>query len=360
MNKLGRFCIASVCAAMPFASMGGEIGEIQWHGFMTGAYMGTSGSGEGRHYSGDVSDSGTTKDTRLGLTVDTQVDEKWRFAAQMKAKGVEDYNTEMDWAYATYDYSDSFSVNVGEIKYPIGLYSEYIEVGYTYPWLRAPETFYNQDLFGPNVTRISYSGLGLLFTSLGEETETNLNLFGGLVDIIDGHLNQFAGAKLGFNWAEVLRLQLGATTGIMEIESGSPRSGMDGKRHTSYTAGIALDLESFVFNTEVSSYTMEVDTMDTTSGYVMVGYRFGDFMPHLTWGKWDVKGGWGQEDITVGLRTELTSNTALKIDIKQVTPGDKANPLAEPDSLVGSYGLFNAKPEEDKVLIYGAALELVF
>ncbi len=355
MNKLGQFCIATLCMAAPFTATAGEIGEIQWHGFLTGAYMATSGAGEDVHYAGDVSDNGTTKDTRLGLTVTTQVDEKWRFAAQMKAKGVDDFQMEMDWAYATYDYSDGFAVNVGEIKYPVGLYNEYIEVGYTYPWIRAPETFYNQDIFGPNLTRISYSGVGLEFSSLGDESETNLNIFGGLLDVGDGHVNQLIGAKLGFNWADILRLQLSAATGLMEIEAG-PRAAMNGERHTSYAAGIGLDMESFVFSTEISAATMGVDVMDSTSGYVMMGYRFGDFMPHVTYGHWDVKGGWGQKDITLGLRTELTSNTALKIDVKQVTPGDKYNN----NDVSAGYGLFNAKPEEDKVLIYGVALELVF
>ncbi len=352
MNKLGRFCIATLCVAAPFTASGGEIGEIQWHGFLTGAYMATSGAGEDVHYSGDISDKGTTKDTRLGLTVTTQVDEKWRFAAQMKAKGVEDYSMEMDWAYATYDYSDGFAVNVGEIKYPVGLYNEYAEVGYTYPWIRAPEAFYNQNAIGPNMTPISYSGVGLVFTSIGDETEFDFNLFGGLLDVPDGHLNQLIGAKLGFNWADMLRLQLSATTGIMEIETG-PRAPMNNKQHTTYAAGIGLDMESLVFSAEIGRSTMGVDRMKTTTGYAMMGYRFGDFMPHVTYGHWDVNGGWGQEEITLGLRTELTSNTALKVDVKQVTPGDNPN-----DD--GGYGLFNTKPDEDNVLIYGVALELVF
>ncbi|HEB92392.1 MAG TPA: hypothetical protein ENI94_02800 [Gammaproteobacteria bacterium] len=356
MNKLGRFCIATLWVVAPFSASGGEIGEIQWHGFLTGAYLATSGSGEDIHYTGDISDNGTTKDTRLGLTVTTQVDEKWRFAAQMKAKGVEDFQMEMDWAYATYDYSDGFAVNVGEIKYPVGLYNEYIEVGYTYPWIRAPETFYNLDTFGPNMTRISYSGVGLVFTSVGDESETDFNIFGGLLDVPDGHVNQLIGAKLGFNWADMLRLQISVTTGLMEIEDDLPRAAMNGERHTSFSAGIGLDMESFVFSAEIGTASMGVDDMETTTGYAMMGYRFGDFMPHVTYGHWDVKGGWGQKDITLGLRTELTSNTALKIDVKQVKQGGKYNNDVEENG----YGLFNEKPEEDKVLIYGVALELVF
>ncbi|MCF6211377.1 MAG: hypothetical protein L3J88_06535 [Gammaproteobacteria bacterium] len=352
MNKFGQLCVATLCVAAPFTATAGEIGEIQWHGFLTSAYLATSGAGEGVHYSGDVSDEGTTKDTRLGLTVTTQVDEHWRFAAQMKAKRDNHNRLVMDWAYATYDHSDQFAINVGEVKFPVGLYNEYVEVGYTYPWIRAPESAYNQDDFGPDLTWISYSGLGLVYTWATDETETNLNFFGGLLDLADGHINQMVGAQVGFNWADMLRLQLSATTGIMEIEEGS-RVGMDGDRHTTYTASIGLDMESLVFSTEISTASMEMDVMDSTSGYVMMGYRFGDFMPHVTWGKWDVKGGWGQENITLGLRTELTSNTALKVEVKEVTPGDNPNSN-------GGYGLFNKKPEEDKVLIYGVALELVF
>ncbi len=84
-------------------------------------------------------------------------------------------------------------------------------------------------------------------------------------------------------------------------------------------------------------------------------------MPHVTYAHWNVKGGWGQKDITVGLRAELTSNTALKFDVKQVTPGNKGNNNKNAQGITDpGYGLFNGKTEKDKVLIYGVALELVF
>jgi len=147
MSRIGKCSIGSACLAaavsmaLPLSATAGEIGDIQWHGYLTSALMvGTDGN-----YSGDVNDAGGTKDTRMGLTVSTQVDESLGFAAQMKAKGVADFQMELDWAFASYDIGESVTLRFGKIKYPIGMYNEYIDVGYTYPWIRPPEGFYNQD-----------------------------------------------------------------------------------------------------------------------------------------------------------------------------------------------------------------------
>ncbi|NOX92696.1 MAG: hypothetical protein GXP18_09695 [Gammaproteobacteria bacterium] len=360
MSRIGKYSIGPVCLVaasmvLPLTTVAGEIGDIQWHGYLTSAVM-TSSDG---NYSGDVSDAGGAKDTRMGLNISTQVDESLNFAAQLKAKGTEDFKMELDWAFASYDVSESTTLRFGKIKYPVGMYNEFIDVGYTYPWIRPPEGFYNQDAVGPNLTRVSYQGFGADFNTYSGDTELGFSLFGGVVDVPDGHVNQLVGVKLSANMEDEIRFELSANTGVMEVDNTFGRQMMmDGERHTTYTAGVIVDLTNFILSSEFGQAIMGRKIagnrpMDTTSGYVMMGYRMGEYMPHITWEQWDVDGGWGQEVIGVGLRKELTTNSALKFEVRQVTPEVTPKPA-------GGVGLFSDVPTEKDVTIVGVAIEMVF
>jgi len=362
MSRIGKHRIAPVCLAaagmiFPLTSTAGEIGDVQWHGYLTSALMVSSDG----NYSGDVSDAGGAKDTRLGLSIATQVDEELSFAAQMKAKGTADFKMELDWAFANYDISESLTLRFGKIKYPVGLYNEYIDVGYTYPWIRPPEGFYNQDAVGPNLTRISYNGFGAALSGYAGDAEIGLDAFGGVVDVPDGHVNQLVGAKFHINYEDEIRFELSATTGVMEINDNTfgRQMMMDGQRHTSYTTGLAVDLARFLMTAEVGTASMGPKMMDMISGYVMMGYRFDDLMPHITWESWDVDGGWGQKVLGVGLRKELTTNSALKFEVRQVTP-DTAQKPGPTGMDSGGLGLFSDVPAEKDVTIVGVAVEMVF
>ncbi|MBL1275239.1 MAG: hypothetical protein COB30_004060 [Ectothiorhodospiraceae bacterium] len=360
-KNIGSICLITASLALPFTVTAGEIGDIQWHGFLTSSAMvSTDGT-----YTGDVTNQGGAKDTRVGLTLSTQVDESLDFAAQFQGSGKDDFVMKMDWAFANYDVSENLSLRFGKIKYPVGLYNEYIDVGYTYPWIRPPEGFYNQDIIGPNLTRVAYNGFGAQFTTYSGDNEIGVNVFGGVVDVDDGHVNQLIGTKITFNMEDAFRIELVANTGIMEIEPDSPRfMMMDGERHTTYTAGFIVDMTNFMMASEFGSATMGLDMMDMTSGYVMMGYRFGDYMPHITWEQWDVKGGWGQEVLGVGIRKELTTNSALKFEVRQITPEQVQKPgfnaMGMPMMGTGGFGLFSDTPTDKDITIVGMAIEMVF
>jgi hypothetical protein len=361
-HSMGWACLAAVGMALPLTiATAGEIGEIQWHGYLTSAVM-TSSAG---NYAGDVSSEGSTKDTRMGLTLSTQVDESLQFAAQFEAEGVENFAMDLDWAFASYSLSDSVTLRFGKIKYPVGLYNEYISVGYTYPWIRAPEGFYNQDAIGPNLTREAYQGFGADFSTYMGDTEVGLDIFGGAVDVPDGKVNQLIGVKFSTNTEDAIRFELAVTTGLMDIKNDQygRQMMMDGERHTAFTAGFALDLSQFVLSTEFGSASMGMKMMDMTSGYLMMGYRLGDYMPNVTWEQWDVNGGWGQEVLSVGLRKELTTNSALKFEVRQVTPvqNQKPGPIdTTHNQFTGGYGLFSDTPMDKDITIIGLAIEMVF
>jgi len=362
MSRIRKFnlgirpmCLAAVSMVLPLTALSGEIGDIQWHGYLTSALMITS-DGE---YSGDVTDAGGTKDTRMGLNISTQVDESLSFVAQIKGKDTEKFVMELDWAFASYDFDESTTLRFGKIKYPVGMYNEYIDIGYTYPWIRPPEGFYNQDASGPNLTRVSYQGFDAGFTTFRDNIEFGLNLFGGVVDVPDGHMNQLVGAKLSINMEDEIRFELSGASGVMDIDNSFGRKTMmDGERHTAYTAGVVADFANFIVSSEFGSATMGQKhggerPMDMNSGYIMGGYRLDGYMPHITWEKWNVNGGWGQKIIGVGVLKELTTNSVLKLEVRRVTPETTQKPT-------GGVGLFEDVPSEKNVTLVGVAIEMVF
>jgi len=229
----------------------------------------------------------------MGLSLLTNIDENWTLAAQMKALGTDDYNLIIDWAFASYQVPDTTTVlRFGKIKYPVGLVNEYVEVGYSYPWIRPPESFYSQDVVGPNMTRVSSSGADASFTKYTESSEYTLRVFGGVVDVPDGHVNQLISAKFSFNLDDEIRFEVATNTGEMKITDPSSDRFlvMDGQRHTTH------------------------------------------------------------------------SNSALKVELKQITPygGQKPPCPAGPGSCTGGQGLFDSLVEEEDVNLFSVALEFVF
>ena len=70
----------------------------------------------------------------------------------------DNFDLEADWAFASYSFSDQVQVRIGKIKLPTFLVSDFIEVGYSYPWIRPPQEVYT----GNPITSIV--GGDLLFT----------------------------------------------------------------------------------------------------------------------------------------------------------------------------------------------------
>jgi len=58
--SIGPICLVAASMALPLTTIAGEIGDIQWHGYLTSALMVSSDG----NYSGDVSDTGGAKDTQ--------------------------------------------------------------------------------------------------------------------------------------------------------------------------------------------------------------------------------------------------------------------------------------------------------
>lgn len=81
-------------------------------------------------------------ESMIALQARMDVMENLTFTAQLVAKGADDFSPDIDWLYATYRFSDDLYLMLGRRNLPMYYFSEYMEVGFAYPWVRPPANLY--------------------------------------------------------------------------------------------------------------------------------------------------------------------------------------------------------------------------
>ena len=115
-----------------------------------------------------------TANAIAGLQFDFAINDKTNAVLQLTATGTghksagdSSANVLAEWAYIGYELTDNLTVRAGRLRLPFYLSSEYVEVGYAYPWVSPPGSVYGLLPFD------SYYGVDLTY---------NFNIAG--IDII--------------------------------------------------------------------------------------------------------------------------------------------------------------------------------
>lgn len=120
----------------------------------------------GKHDDGSVNDDARyddawslNPDTVFGLQLHAGLKDKLSATVQATAHGANDLDPEIEWAYLTYDLRPELSFKAGKQRMPLYYYSDYLDVGYAYHWLRPPV-----DVYGEGIS--AYTGLSLDYGTL--------------------------------------------------------------------------------------------------------------------------------------------------------------------------------------------------
>jgi hypothetical protein len=134
--------IAAVSSFLMFSnSYAVEFGDltITFNGFGSAVSGVTQDSGE--NYLGYDDDPDFDLEV-LALQTNVEMENGLSFVTQFVVRGADDYDLETEWAYVGYQINSKFKMNVGRIRLPLYMYSDYLEVGYAYPWMRPPASVY--------------------------------------------------------------------------------------------------------------------------------------------------------------------------------------------------------------------------
>lgn len=269
-------------------------------------------------------DASFNQDTTLGLQVESELSEKLKGTAQLVVRGSMDFNVAVDWAYLTYDITNDISVSVGRKRIPAFLYSESLDIGYTYHWIRPPYEVYN-------IPQVSYNGISSLYKKSFGAWSTEAQVFFGREDVEDAYISSLLGDRvttstknlLGFNCALNRRwLQVRLVVAHDKLDAvgqtiGPVMTDVDVKY---YGVSVGADFGSLFFIGEASLLDFDKDINTNFTWFVSGGARFGKFTPHITYSVGDeddnnlpgmkVK----QNTTTAGIRYDFHPNADLKLE----------------------------------------------
>lgn len=328
---------------------------------------------------------GFTNDSRLGIQISANVNPHISVTGQLLARA-KDENSQFkaDWAFFSYRASDELSIRGGKVKLPTFLTSDYIEVGYAYPWIRPPQEVYFANpistINGVDVLGRFQVGDSTLLVqpyfgvSRGEEAVVpqefvtapapfGLGLAPGTIVRADFSADNLTGVNLSLG-SEVFTVR----AGYLKTKVNAPAFGVFEDEATFASAGATLDWKNVVLYSEYFEREIEGranGAFPNQKGYyATVGYRFGSWLPHLTFAKLDDNDnpttmGSGiplmQTSVTAGLRVELGAGAALKIEAQQVKPEEGTRGLLVSDP----NGPLSPDPN-DSIMIYSVAVDVVF
>lgn len=343
--------------------------------------------------SGAGKDARTGVDSNLGLQAAYQANDWLSGTVQglVRKDGEDDYGGELTWAFVKAKLSDTVSVRAGRIVLPVFMISDYRNVGYANTMLRPPGEVYSQvplnSLDGVDATwqrgfgdttltaQLALgstkapiaTGAGAVVHAKGKRIhalnlvaergpltlrfgrfDTRLTVddstaFNGLVAALRG-----AGAGYGFS-------QLGVLANDLAVSD---------KKASFTSVGLGLDWNNIVVQSEYAKRKVDSYIPDTSSWYLMGGYRVGKFLPYyshaslkidsrvantvpracpagypaacaptmaaLSAGVDALLSSSPQSTDTVGVRWDFSGSAALKLQIDRVKPKDGSGLLLQP------------------------------
>ena len=288
-NKIKIFYVVILSIMANFS-----IAEIDFKGFASvGAGIFSEDDFE---YDGVKDSFSSTRYNRFGLQMSTKVNESTTFTSQFVARGTDDYEVKAEWLYLTIKLNSSTNLRVGRIRSPLFFFSDFLEVGYAYPWIVPPPEIYRLNIFSGvdgfdlvNNHDIGGDWTGAFQAYFGESnSETfKLNDFGGLNYTLN---NGWLSLRASYNFTEYdsLTPDLAAlANGLSAIGATAAAEALNPQEEKAdfWGLGINLDLEKILFTAEYTSIVADKQTLvsDDVAWYAMFGYRIGSFTPNITY-----------------------------------------------------------------------------
>ncbi|PAV47140.1 hypothetical protein CK486_14610 [Pseudomonas sp. HAR-UPW-AIA-41] len=235
--------------------------------------------------------------------------------------------------YLAWQANDNLTLRGGRIGTPVYMYSETLNVGFSYPWLRLPEEVYSL------VQLTSHDGADILYNRSTALGAMSFQLSGGnaigreqyaLDDMHDIDYRDVFATSLALSTDNFGTFRVGYAEADLKITVDDvvtiPVLGqrnvalveLDGQKGKFSSIGHQYDNGTWVSAAEAVKLQIENnEEAETNAFYVMGGRRFGDYLAHVTYGQLDEPAG-RQVSMTYGLNYSFSPTVTLKGEYKRV------------------------------------------
>jgi len=294
--------------------------DIRVDGFVSVIGGTTLSDSEGR-LNGYDDDLNFSPDSLFAVQIQSNMENDLSATAQLVARGADDYDPSVEWAYLSYQIHSEWKANAGKLRMPFYVHSDFLDVGYAYHWITPPNVVYDlpfNDLDGISVEYL---------TDIGDWT-SRLTLIAGRndADLDFGALevtNTLGAAwALEHNWltlrAAYFQADLSVTNADMQPSADFDIADSDTwiTAHDSLTGagnllsvdvsdtinainadedkgnflglGATIDYDNFLLVAEYTQVIIDNTIFsDQENYYLSVGYRFGNTLVHVSYGHED-------------------------------------------------------------------------
>lgn len=259
-------------------------------------------------------------DSKAGIQFNYTISEKVDATVQMvaRSRSADSWNLDAEWAFIGYKFTDSLKARVGRLRIPFYLYSESLDVGYAYPWVRPPVEMYTTLI-------TAFDGADLTYKFRSGPINHSIQFWGGGFTNTNSDLDQRINLKdtYGINITSSWRdftVRLSATQLKIEGDANVEQTldtpiplgfippnttcasiSAAGGNPLCNTIGFTTMVDD-VFDYYAASFKYDNGTVfvitegdvfrardgflfgDADSGYITGGMRFGNFTPYVTHG----------------------------------------------------------------------------
>lgn len=202
------FIAVALLLALPAAAQI-SMEKLQIHGFGGFSYGNTNNENEYL----DGQNDGEYHFQEFNISFDAQPTDKLTIFTQFAFDNIgveEGIETNVDFAFAQWQFSDAFKLRVGRVKQPFGIYNEIEAVGTLRPFYHLP-----QGIYGPEgIVGTGYDGAGVTGSHhLGKDWALEYDIYGGALNLdVDESFKFFLDEPLGEENEQVNNLIGGGLT----------------------------------------------------------------------------------------------------------------------------------------------------
>lgn len=360
--------------------------RVHFNGFFsTGVARANNDAG----YAGITEETNVADLSLMALQGTFDVTEKSQAVLQLIGRGSDDWEPVVEWAYLSHRPTDALQLRAGKMRLPMFMYSDSLEVGYSQPWARPP-----QSVYGP-ITVKSYVGADATYTINLQNSSVTTQIFTGFTDE-EGDTSQVKFRNtvgLTLSWTDYVWTLRGiaataeATVDATRLAAVAAANGLqlvpgqsvlaEEARGNFYGIGLGYDNGTWQIISEVTRAELDGKFADTDSAYVSVGRRFGSLTPYAVVG-WiesqddDERTGaflaqgspapipavpesilnTRRNEYSLGVRWDITPGVAIKGDVTHVTGFDNAAGGLNPAFVLTS--------DDDSTNVYTVKLDAAF
>ena len=239
----------------------------------------------------------------------------------------------VDWAYLTWQPSEdsAWTFQAGRFRIPLYYYSDYLYVGYAYPWVRPAPDVYGWPIFAYNGANVSYR------TQLGQSdwAMTATAWTGSYSQSNNAYYTRmYYGTPTDDAWKKILGASLTVNNGIFDVRAmmmrheetvsqNDPVAGtvylLKDQPTRIYGLSANMDYKNWLVKTEVDRFEQKNPALGINNIYkyalIGVGYNYGAWTPMYTYSQYTTV----TEPIEarsshyLSLRWDFRKNMALKV-----------------------------------------------